>query len=203
MREVNSPDNRADDRPGFRTRAVHAGGRPDPATGARAVPIYQTSAYVFGGWTSQNSDAEWLDARQSQCAEALLRAGLLLRRADLLQRGVAALRSSFALITDPAGAANGVFPVQNLPAASTRPEVPFGLEPENIDHEGIPQLPGRSGPDWGEVGGLSTTEQRTVFSFWCMLAAPLILGNDPRRMKRPTIDILTAPELIAISQDPR
>ena len=56
---------------------------------------------------------------------------------------------------------------------------------------------------WGEVGGLSTTEQRTVFSFWCMLAAPLILGNDPRRMKRPTIDILTAPELIAISQDPR
>jgi len=56
---------------------------------------------------------------------------------------------------------------------------------------------------WGEVGGLSTTEQRTVFSFWCMLAAPLILGNDPRRMKRPTIDILTARELIAISQDPR
>ena len=56
---------------------------------------------------------------------------------------------------------------------------------------------------WGEVGGLSTTEQRTVFSFWCMLAAPLILGNDPRRMKHLTIDILTAPELIAISQDPQ
>ncbi len=37
-----------DDGPGFRTRAVHAGGRPDPATGARAVPIYQTSSYVFG-----------------------------------------------------------------------------------------------------------------------------------------------------------
>ena len=36
------------DAPGFRTRAVHAGGRPDPATGARAVPIYQTSSFVFG-----------------------------------------------------------------------------------------------------------------------------------------------------------
>jgi O-acetylhomoserine (thiol)-lyase len=35
------------DQPGFRTRAVHAGGRPDPATGARAVPIYQTTSYVF------------------------------------------------------------------------------------------------------------------------------------------------------------
>src|SRR4051812_12442902 len=33
--------------PGFRTRAVHAGGRPDPTTGARAVPIYQTTSYVF------------------------------------------------------------------------------------------------------------------------------------------------------------
>ena len=32
---------------GFHTRAVHAGARPDPVTGARAVPIYQTSSYVF------------------------------------------------------------------------------------------------------------------------------------------------------------
>src|SRR5258708_33745984 len=31
----------------FDTLAVHAGQRPDPVTGARAVPIYQTSAYVF------------------------------------------------------------------------------------------------------------------------------------------------------------
>src|SRR5258708_3117912 len=32
---------------GFNTLAVHAGQRPDPVTGSRAVPIYQTSAYVF------------------------------------------------------------------------------------------------------------------------------------------------------------
>lgn len=32
---------------GFRTRALHAGGRPDPHTGARAVPIYQTTSFVF------------------------------------------------------------------------------------------------------------------------------------------------------------
>ena len=32
---------------GFETRQVHAGQRPDPNTGARAVPIYQTTAYVF------------------------------------------------------------------------------------------------------------------------------------------------------------
>lgn len=32
---------------GFRTRAVHAGARPDPTSGARAVPIFQTSSFVF------------------------------------------------------------------------------------------------------------------------------------------------------------
>jgi O-acetylhomoserine (thiol)-lyase len=32
---------------GFDTMAVHAGQRPDPVTGSRAVPIYQTSAYIF------------------------------------------------------------------------------------------------------------------------------------------------------------
>ena len=32
---------------GFETRAIHAGAAPDPTTGARATPIYQTTAYVF------------------------------------------------------------------------------------------------------------------------------------------------------------
>jgi O-acetylhomoserine (thiol)-lyase len=32
---------------GFETRQIHAGAAPDPATGARATPIYQTSSYVF------------------------------------------------------------------------------------------------------------------------------------------------------------
>ena len=38
----------SDDRaPGFATLAVHAGAKPDPTTGARATPIYQTTSYVF------------------------------------------------------------------------------------------------------------------------------------------------------------
>jgi O-acetylhomoserine (thiol)-lyase len=32
---------------GFETLAIHAGAEPDPTTGARAVPIYQTTSYVF------------------------------------------------------------------------------------------------------------------------------------------------------------
>ena len=33
--------------PGFNTLAIHAGAQPDPATGARITPIYQTASYVF------------------------------------------------------------------------------------------------------------------------------------------------------------
>jgi O-acetylhomoserine (thiol)-lyase len=33
--------------PGFATRAIHAGATPDPATGARVTPIYQTTSFVF------------------------------------------------------------------------------------------------------------------------------------------------------------
>ena len=37
----------ADPKPGFNTLAIHAGAQPDPATGARATPIYQTTSFVF------------------------------------------------------------------------------------------------------------------------------------------------------------
>ena len=32
---------------GFETKQIHVGGDPDPATGARAVPIYQTTSFEF------------------------------------------------------------------------------------------------------------------------------------------------------------
>src|SRR5690625_3111170 len=45
---------------GFRTRALHAGSVPDPAVGARAVPIYQSTSFVF----SDTADAANLFALQ-------------------------------------------------------------------------------------------------------------------------------------------
>ena len=32
---------------GFETRQIHAGSEPDPTTGARATPIYQTTSFAF------------------------------------------------------------------------------------------------------------------------------------------------------------
>src|SRR3974377_1473090 len=38
---------KAEQTPGFSTLAIHAGSKPDPTTGARATPIYQTTSFVF------------------------------------------------------------------------------------------------------------------------------------------------------------
>ena len=58
-------------------------------------------------------------------------------------------------------------------------------------------------PDMLEVGnGMSVNEDRAHFSMWCMLAAPLIAGNDLRGMPKTALEILTHPGAIAIDQDP-
>ena len=49
---------------------------------------------------------------------------------------------------------------------------------------------------------LSLTLGLTLTPTRCALAAPLMLGNDPRRMSVATRRILMAPELLAINQDP-
>jgi alpha-galactosidase len=57
-------------------------------------------------------------------------------------------------------------------------------------------------PDMLEVGnGMSVNEDRAHFSMWCMLAAPLIAGNDLRNMPRATLEILTNKDVIAVDQD--
>lgn len=57
-------------------------------------------------------------------------------------------------------------------------------------------------PDMMEVGnGMTLQEDRSHFSLWCMLAAPLIMGNDLRTMKPETREILTNKDAIAINQD--
>jgi alpha-galactosidase len=58
-------------------------------------------------------------------------------------------------------------------------------------------------PDMLEVGngGLNPTEARAHFSLWCILAAPLMAGNDIRSMTRETASILTNKEVVAVDQD--
>lgn len=51
-------------------------------------------------------------------------------------------------------------------------------------------------------GGLTETENLAHFSMWCMLAAPLLAGNDITTMTPYVKSVLTHEELIAIDQDP-
>ncbi len=65
--------------------------------------------------------------------------------------------------------------------------------------------PGRwNDPDMMIVGmpGLSEAQNRSLFSLWCLMAAPLIAGNDLRNMSESTREILTNLEAIGINQDP-
>jgi hypothetical protein len=53
------------------------------------------SAMLLGGFTTQNSDAEWSDARQSQCGNILLDFYRATGKVEYLERGIAALRAQF------------------------------------------------------------------------------------------------------------
>ena len=60
-------------------------------------------------------------------------------------------------------------------------------------------------PDMLEVGNgkLTYEENKTHFSLWCMMASPLILGNDLRKLPddKHTLEIISNKKMIAINQD--
>lgn len=59
-------------------------------------------------------------------------------------------------------------------------------------------------PDMLEVGngGMTEDEYRVHMSLWCLLAAPLLAGNDLRNMSNATLAMLTNAEVISIDQNP-
>jgi len=112
-------------------------------------PHFIYTAFPFGGFGVDNSDnAAMLDARQAEMVEPFIWYGKTLGRQDLLERGVAAARSSIVLINHPRHKSNNIYPHTNI--------YPFGLGPENIDHEAHPQSAMRTHPSWGEGSGVFT-----------------------------------------------
>lgn len=96
--------------PGFDTRAVHGGAAPDPATGSRAVPIYQTVAYTFR------------DAAHAAGLFSLDEFGNIYSRImnptnDVLERRVAALHGGTAAVAVASGHAAEVLALLNVAGA--------------------------------------------------------------------------------------
>ena len=92
------PDSKIDRPLGFNTRALHAGYSPDPTTKARAVPIYQTTSFVFD------------DSDHAAALFALQQFGNIYTRimnptTDVLEQRVASLENGVAALAMASGQA--------------------------------------------------------------------------------------------------
>jgi alpha-galactosidase len=77
-----------------------------------------------------------------------------------------------------------------------------------FDQNGLEKFAGPghwNDPDMLEVGNghMSHDEYLTHMSLWCILAAPLLAGNDLSKMSPDTLAILTNKEVVAVDQDPK
>ena len=95
---------------GFDTLQVHAGQKPDPATGSRAVPIYQTAAYVFR------------DADHAADLFALKEAGNIYTRimnptSDVFEQRMAALEGGVGALAVASGHAAVTYAILNIAQA--------------------------------------------------------------------------------------
>src|SRR3954467_3893910 len=93
--------------PGFATLAIHAGAQPDPTTGARVTPIYQTTSFVFN------------DAEHAASLFGLQTFGNIYTRignptTSVLEERVAALEGGTAAVATASGHAAQVLLLQQL-----------------------------------------------------------------------------------------
>ena len=94
----------------FDTLQVHAGQKPDPATGSRAVPIYQTTSYVFN------------NAEHAANLFALKEAGNIYTRImnptnDVFEQRIAALEGGVAALAVASGSAAITYAILNIACA--------------------------------------------------------------------------------------
>lgn len=95
---------------GFSTRALHAGQKPDPATGSRAVPIYQTTSYVFES-AQQGSDLFSLSAAGN------IYTRIMNPTTAVLEERIADLEGGIGALATASGAAAITYSIMNLAAA--------------------------------------------------------------------------------------
>ncbi|HAT57101.1 MAG TPA: O-acetylhomoserine aminocarboxypropyltransferase, partial [Veillonellaceae bacterium] len=94
----------------FETLQQHAGQVPDPATGARAVPIYQTTSYVF-------KDSQEAEDRFGLRSPGYIYGRLTNPTQDVFEKRIAALEGGTAAIALASGAAAVTYSILNLAGA--------------------------------------------------------------------------------------
>ena len=188
MSSDSTPDTEADTDPtahwSFETKQIHAGQHPCPATGARALPIYQTTSYVFD------------DTSHAAALFGLEVPGNIYTRignptTDVVEQRIAALEGGVAALFLSSGQAAETFAILNLAAAGdhivSSPRLYGGTY--NLFHYSLPKL----GIE------VSFVEDPDDLDSWRAAVRPNTKAFFAETISNPQIDILDTPGVSAVA----
>ena len=190
MSSDTTPDSEAETDPtahwSFETKQVHAGQQPCPATGARALPIYQTTSYVFD------------DTSHAAALFGLEVPGNIYTRignptTDVVEQRIAALEGGVAALFLSSGQAAETFAILNLAAAGdhivSSPRLYGGTY--NLFHYSLPKL----GIE------VSFVEDPDDLDSWRAAVRPNTKAFFAETISNPQIDILDTPGVSAVAHE--
>lgn len=170
----------------FETKQVHAGQRPDAATKARALPIYQTTSYTF-----DNTD-------HAAALFGLAEPGNIYTRimnptTDVVEQRIAALEGGVAALFLSSGQAAATFAILNLAGAGdhivSSPRLYGGTY--NLFHYTLPKL----GIEVGFV------ENPDSLDSWRAAVRPNTKAFFAESISNPQIDVLDIPNVAVVAHD--
>src|SRR3954470_16420685 len=162
----------------FETKQVHAGQTPDSATGARALPIYQTTSYVF-------RDTDHAAALFGLAEPGNIYTRIMNPTTDVVEQRIAALEGGVAALFLSSGQAAETFAILNLASAGdhivSSPRLYGGTY--NLFHYTLPKL------------GIETTfvENPDDLDSWQAAVRPNTKAFFAETISNPQIDILDTP----------
>jgi O-acetylhomoserine (thiol)-lyase len=170
----------------FETKQVHAGQTPDSATGARALPIYQTTSYVF-------KDTDHAAALFGLAEPGNIYTRIMNPTQDVVEQRIAALEGGVAALFLASGQAAETFAILNLAAAGdhivSSPRLYGGTY--NLFHYSLPKL----GIE------VSFVEDPDDLESWRKAVRPNTKAFFAETISNPKIDILDIPGVSGVAHD--
>jgi O-acetylhomoserine (thiol)-lyase len=170
----------------FETKQVHAGQTPDSATGARALPIYQTTSYVF-------RDTDHAAALFGLAEPGNIYTRIMNPTQDVVEQRIAALEGGVAALFLASGQAAETFAILNLAAAGdhivSSPRLYGGTY--NLFHYSLPKL----GIE------VSFVEDPDDLDSWRKAVRPNTKAFYGETISNPKIDILDIPGVSGVAHD--
>jgi O-acetylhomoserine (thiol)-lyase len=170
----------------FETKQVHAGQTPDSATGARALPIYQTTSYVF-------RDTDHAAALFGLAEPGNIYTRIMNPTQDVVEQRIAALEGGVAALFLASGQAAETFAILNLAAAGdhivSSPRLYGGTY--NLFHYSLPKL----GIE------VSFVEDPDDLESWRKAVRPNTKAFYGETISNPKIDILDIPGVSGVAHD--